>query len=1347
MKIKLPTLLLFFFLGYNCLYCNAYKFYREHLSNTHINRIYQDKQGLIWICTDNGLNVFDGLNFKTYYNDPNDSTTLMVNSVLSVLEDSSGFFWVGTTAGLQRFDKETEKFINFPLSYPHVNDFSYINCIIEDRKGNIWLSTNRAGAVCIKANTKQPVYYMKTNSKICSNKINTIYEDRFNNIWFGSHDNGISILNTQNLMISNYAHDPDDNKSLSSNKIFSIIENYDGNILIGTIEHGIDMYEYSSQKITRRYIPYVENIFTMYNDSKNNLWIGTDGSGLKRYDYQTHTITSHESLSQQVDLRHAKVHGIIEDIQGNIWLALYQKGVLMIPSQNQLFKNIGYNPFNLQKSIGDECILCISEDHTGNIWLGTDGDGIYRLNKERQVEQHYQNEKLSGKNVLTIFEDSKNRIWAGTYLHGLFLYNPVKDKFEKRTLMVNGAEIKHINIIKEDDTGNLWIGTNENGLCIYRPENGNMEIFQYNLLKMGNQILNNTIQTILFEKNDRVWIGTSINGLSCFDHLNKTFVDYTVANGKLTNNDINALAKDKEDNIWVGTNYGLNFIDVKSGESKAYTEKDGLSNPVIYGIEIDRDNNLWISTGKGLSNYNTATKEFKNYYMSDGLINDEFRRGSHSQSKSGEIFFGGVNGISYFFPFLDKIAHPLLNLKFTNLLIYNEEVKVNEGKKPVLIKNIDYSAQIVLNYSIKSFTIGFVGIEYNTPDNVIYQVKMEGFDDDWKMLPRNNNHLVTYTNLPPDKYKFTVKSYLANTEEYKERSIQIVITPPVWLTWWAKLIYLAAAFAAIYFVYKTILMRIRKNQEDQKRINDNQVMQSKLQFFTDISHEIRTPLTLILTPIEHLLTVTTDSELKKTFTLISRNGQRILRLINQIMEMRKLDKGQIKLQAEETDVHELVQEIMTSFDYLSIEKNIAFTLDIKNNLPKIWIDREKLDKVLFNVLSNAFKYTPNHGSICIKIDTSVSDLMITVSDSGPGIPKELREMIFDRFYQIPAAGNKTKMGTGIGLHLSRSLMNIHHGKIYVKDEERGATFVISLPLEDSYLKPEERLTEHSEKNVMTIVQPSLIEPALVENTDKNIAKMSKWKRKLLIVEDDLEIRNYIAGILDDEYNILQTENGKTALELALKELPDCVITDLSIDEMSGLELCKKLKTNEKTCHIPIIMLTARTAAEERVKGLQMGADSYIPKPFNIAHLRVRIRKLIELRTIMKNKFEGKFNIDDENIKEKTSGEKFLDKLEKYVKEKMADPDLSVEMISKDIGISRSQLQRKLKELTSQNPSEYIKTMRLRHAAWLLTTQKLSISEVTYAIGFSALSHFSNSFRDFYGMSPSQYIEVNAKESN
>ncbi|MCD7973832.1 MAG: response regulator [Candidatus Azobacteroides sp.] len=1321
---------------------NTDKFFSSvnRLSNSHINKIYQDKEGLIWICTENGLNVFDGSTFRTFYHVPNDTTSLMNNSVLSILEDSAGNLWVGTSGGLQRFEKETERFINIHFSYPYVTDFSYINCIIEDHAGNIWVTTNRSGAICLKAKTHQPTYYMKTTSNICSNKINVIYEDRFNNIWFGSQDNGVSILNTQNQIITNYSHDPSDINSLSSNWIFSIIENPEGNILVGTIDKGIDLYEYSSHSFKHNYIPFVDNIYTMCNDSKGSLWIGTDGWGLKCYDYETRITSTYESPVKDFDLTKSKVHSILEDLQGNLWIAVYQKGILMISPNNRQFKSIGFNPFNSRKNIGTDCVLSIYKDRTENIWIGTDGEGIFRLNNEYDVIQHYQGDRMPGKSVLAIFGDSKNRIWAGSYLHGLFLYDADKNKFQRQVLEVNGVDVKHINIITEDNEGNLWIGTNDNGLCIYNPESRSVEVFQYDLLKSADQILGNTIHTILFGKNEKVWIGTSINGLSCFNRKNNTFTDYTQQNGMLNSNNIYSVAEDKDGNIWVGTKAGLNFINVLTGKTTFYTEADGLSNTSVYGLEIDKEGNLWMSTGRGLSNFNVQTGHFTNYYTNDGLINDEFRRGAHFQSSSGEIFFGGINGVSYFYPFHPQSSYSLLNLLFTNLLIYNEEVKINQDQ--ILKKSLNYSDEIVLNYSVNSFTIGFIGVEYSNPDKVVYQIKMEGFDNEWKTLP-GSNHYATYTNLPPGKYKFTVRANIPGTD-YKERSLSILITPPVWQTWWAKLIYAVLILIFLYFIYRVVMLRVKEKQKELKRANENQIMQSKLQFFTDISHEIRTPLTLILTPVEHLLSTTTDLKLKETYHLISQNGQRILRLINQIMEMRKLDKGQVRLQAEKTDVVKLARGIMTSFDYLAVEKEINFRLEVEPELPEVWIDQEKLDKVIFNMLSNAFKYTPSGGTIEIQLETTDTSLLISISDTGIGIPNELKESIFNRFYQIPNESNKNKMGTGIGLHLSRSLMEIHHGEIFVADSETGSRFVITLPLNDSYLQSEERLSEPSEKNVTTIVQPSVISATTQysDTTIKNNSRELKHKYKLLIVEDDSDIRNYIKQILSDEYNILEAQNGKIGLELTMKENPDCVITDLSMEGMDGLELCKKIKVNENTCHIPVIILTARTALEQRVEGLQVGADSYIPKPFNIDHLRVRISKLIELRALMKNKFQGKFEIKEDEIKIKSTDEKFLEKLEETVKKQLANPDLSVETISKEIGVSRSQLQRKLKQLTKQNPSEYIKTTRLRHAAYLLTSKKLSISEIAYATGFSSLSHFSNSFKEYYGLSPSQYMEIN-----
>lgn len=1311
------------------------------LSNSHINKIYQDKDGLIWVCTENGLNMFDGYKFRTFYHNPNDTASLMNNSVLSILEDSDNNLWVGTAGGLQLFDRQTEHFINIQFSYPHVTDFSYINCIIEDHAGNIWITTSRAGAICIKAKTHRPTYYMKTTSNICSNKINVIYEDRFNNIWFGSQDNGISILNTQNQLITNYSYQPGNENSLSSNRIFSIIENPDGNMLIGTIDRGIDLYEYNTRRFKHNYIPYADNVYTMSHDKKGNLWIGTDGRGLKCYDHKTGSMTTYESAIKDFDLGKAKIHSILEDRQGNIWIAAYQKGVLLL-SQNQTFKNVGFNPFNPKKDIGSDCILSILKDDSGDTWIGTDGDGIYRLDADYSIKQHYAKDRISGINVLTLFKDSKSRIWAGTYLHGLFLYNPRSDAFDRKISDIGGYDIKHINIITEDENGNLWIGTNENGVCIYNPDNDRSEIIQYDLLKSGNQLLSNTIHTILFGKNNRVWLGTSTNGLSRLDRETNTFTDYSLNNGMLNSNNIYAVAEDKNGNLWVGTKAGLNYIDLKAGKTTFYTEAAGLCNASVCGIEIDREDNLWISTERGLSNFNVTTNHFTNYYANDGLINDEFRKGAHFQSSSGEILLGGINGLSYFMPFSPEANYPLLNLILTDLLIYNEEVKI--GRDNILAKSLNYSDEIKLNHSIKSFTIGFVGLEYNNPDKVVYQIKMDGFDNEWKTLPQSS-HYATYTNLPPGKYKFTVRASIPGTD-YKERSIRISITPPLWQTWWAYLIYVLLAAGILVMIYRGVLFRINEKQKELKQLNDNRIMQSKLQFFTDISHEIRTPLTLILTPVEHLIKTTADEKLKGTYRLISQNGQRILRLINQIMEMRRLDRGQVKLLAEETDIVQLVKSIMASFDYLAVEKNITFELETPDTIPPVWVDQEKADKVIFNVLSNAFKYTPAEGKIKITINTTQTDLLISISDTGIGVPGDMREAIFNRFFQIPNESNKNKLGTGIGLHLSRSLMEIHHGEIYMKDTDIGSTFVISFPLDDSYLTKDQKLSESSERNVTTIVQPSLIPTSTVLfNEDTANSKNRKHQYKLLVVEDDPEIRGYIRQILSEEYHILEADNGKTGLELTMKESPDCVITDLSMDGMDGLELCKKIKANENTCHIPVIMLTAKTAIEQRVEGLQVGADSYIPKPFNIDHLRIRISKLIEIRNLMKNKYEGKYDVKEDEIKVKTTDEKFLEKLEEIVKNQMSNPDLSVETISRDIGVSRSQLQRKLKQLTKQNPSEYIKITRLRHAAWLLSSKKLSISEAAYATGFSSLSHFSNSFKEYYGMSPTQYVEVNHPE--
>lgn len=1333
--------MLLFVILTDTLRANTDKFFSisNKLSNSHVNSIYQDKQGFIWICTDNGLNSFDGTDFKTYYHRQNDTTSLIDNSVLAVLEDRDGIFWVGTTAGLQIFDRDTQKFSAIHFKYPRVTDFSYFSCILEDSKGNIWVSTSRSGAICLKQGNRQPVYYMQTNSNICSNKINTLFEDRFGNIWIGSQDNGISILNVQNRTLTNYSFDPSNTNSLSSNKVFSIIENMDGNILVGTIDGGINLFNYAGKQFTRDYIPSGNEIFTLKRGNKNNLWIGTDGLGLKSYDYGTKKITTYETDLNTVDLRKAKVHCILQDNKGNLWIALYQDGVLMIPNKKKTFRNIGYNPFHKDKSIGNECVLSVLEDSNGKVWIGTDGNGIYRLDAQRKVEKHYLDNNLNASVILSIYEDSQKRIWIGTYLYGLFGYDGGSDSFQKIPLTVNGREVKDINVVKGDNKGNLWIGTNENGLCAYNPTTGLIQNFTHDLLKSGNQIPSNSVQSIMPDDNGNVWIGTSSAGLSCLNIGNNTFEEYKKENGRLNNNNITAVTQDRQKNIWVGTKQGLHCIDAKTKTVKPYTEADGLSNSSITGIEIDKHDNLWISTSLGLSHFNRHNNSFINYYVIDGLINDEYKRGSYYQSKSGELFFGGVKGLSSFYPFEIEESVPLENLVFTNLFIYNEKIEV--GKDSYLKKNINATEKITINHHIKNFSIAFAALEYNNPGKVTYQVKMEGFDNHWKTLPMGSK-LATYTNLHYGTYRFCVRAYLPNSDPV-ERSLTIVILPPLWLSWWAKLIYFLLILAVGYYTYKWLQKRMEQRKEKLQKENEKQIMQSKLQFFTDISHEIRTPLTLILTPIEKLIEDTSEGTLRNTYKLINQNGQRVLRLVNQIMEMRKLDKGQVKLLASETDVEIFVREIVSSFDHIIAERNYQFNLEFASNLPKVWIDHEKMDKVIFNVLSNAFKYTPHNGKIGFKVDTYQANLRIRISDSGPGIPEDQREAIFNRFYQIKNDSNHNKIGTGIGLHLSRSLLEIHHGKIFVTDApDSGACFVLTVPLDNHYLLPSEMSHSPKTVNLAEIVQPSVSLNIDEERTEEQTMQPHRFAYKVLIVEDNKDIRTYLTDILSKEYRIFQADNGNSGLEMAIQELPDCIITDVMMDGLDGIELCKKIKTNEKTCHIPVIILTAKTSIEQRVEGLEVGADSYIPKPFNINHLKVRISKLIELRQTIKNKYEGKYDVSQDDIKIKSVDEKLLEKFESIVKEQMDNPELSIEIISRQIGISRSQLQRKLKQITNQNPSDYLKTMRLRYGGMLLTTKNLSISEVTYACGFSSLSHFSNSFREFYGMSPSRYVEIN-----
>jgi signal transduction histidine kinase/ligand-binding sensor domain-containing protein/DNA-binding response OmpR family regulator len=1322
----------------------------DGLSNSHISQIYQDSQGYIWIATENGLNKFNGYHFTVYSQQPNDSTSLQGNYIYNVLEDSRGTFWVASMDGLLQYDRQKDTFRPFLIRDSIPFYLNRVTWVIEDRKGNIWVSYYGNGIIRLDGQTMEPTFYNRKNSPIADDNIDCAFEDSFGYLWLGTHENGVYLFHPEEQTAVHFQHHPGIAGSLSDNHVFAICEDSYGRVWIGTLGGGVNIYDRPSQTFNtlKSGISKTENqVFSIAPDKKGNIWIGTDGIGIIRYDPSGKRLPAIDPDFDACDLGKVKVHHIFEDKQQNMWVALYQKGILFIPARSNTFRNYRFNPFDPQRSIGTYCVISVIEDNDGDVWIGTDGDGLYKVNAVNQKIEHFSTTTIPHipSNVITaLFEDRDKNVWIGTYVDGMFRYNRNTRQFDLHYHSSSPQALSHdhISAFTQDKDGVLWIATDGGGLNSFDPASQRIRHYKS---EDGNQpesrLSNNWVYALHIDKNNCIWTGTA-RGVNRFDLKTKTFSNAPLLNTLLNNKLIYTINEDSLGNLWLGGFSGLYRIDKKTGEITQRTTLNGLPDNMINGIEIDDDQNLWLSTGNGLCCYHPSNEQYLNFYAQDGIQSNEFRRGSHYKGKSNRLYFGGINGLTHFVsPALEQ-EHSLLYLAFTHLLIYNEQVQV--GKSTALEKTLDESESIHLKYNQRSFTFRFAAIEYSTPQRVLYYTQMENFDKYWRLV-NNPDRSVTYTNLNPGKYVFKVKAVVDGINSL-EREVKVIIEPPFWLSIWAKIGYAIILLLVAYFIYLYTKNRIEERRILMEKEQQKQLSESKLQFFTDISHEIRTPLTLILGPIEKLKEEAKNQPILSTYQIIHQNALRILRLVNQLMDLRAVDKGKLKLKVEPTLLQEFVGKIMDSFQELATTKQIDFNLIIENQLPEIYIDRDCIDKVIFNLLSNSFKFTNKGGSITLFIGMKDEQAEIRVEDTGIGIDKASQAYIFDRFYQVHNSKVNTKMGTGIGLHLSKMMIELHHGEIFMESEpDQGCKFTIHLPLDKGVYRPEEFGTTNGEATAM-MVQPSFQTNDEMEtnNAKRGPASNPHTTQSVLLVEDDVDILNYLDTELSLKYRIFRANNGKEGLSKALKYLPDIIISDIVMPEMDGLTLCKLLKINDKTCHIPIILLTAKTNVEQRIEGIEMGADSYIPKPFNLKHLETRIQKLIELRNKLKGKYSAG-NQEESDIKILSSDEKLFQKFNDKLRAQISNPDLSVESISKELGLSRVHLNRRLKIITNESPGNYIRNFRLKQAALLLTSKKMSIAEVAYAVGFSSHAYFSNIFKEHFGISPSEYAETKHPE--
>lgn len=1345
------------------------KFYStdKELSNSLINAVYQDRKGFIWIATENGLNKFDGTRFSIYRHNATDSTSLKNNYVRTLFEDSRGNFWIGCINGLQRYDRATDNFHELFISRKDGRKNPHITSIIERRNGDLWIATSGQGAISLKKNSNPASFHIETEltDRIGSNYLNVIFEDSRQNLWIATEEKGLYRYSPESKELKSYKAP----YHIAGDDVSAICEDAHGQIFVGTLTKGLFRLS-SRQEGNFEPILYQNrmnlNIRTLIIDTRGKLIIGTDGEGVKEYQPQQDIIVDSEINAGPFDFSKSKVHSLIEDKDHNLWLGIFQKGLILVPGISNKFDYYGYKSIH-NNTIGSSCVMAIHTDEQATIWIGTDNDGLYAINDQGKQLRHYTHQAGNPQSVpgtiLCLYEDSNQELWLGSYFDGLARINKQTGTCQDVTSLLQGnlnAGKPKVSCIIEDKNKNLWVGTYGSGL--YKINLPTQHVTYYESTRNENddwsinRLPNDWISYLLEDKEGMIWIGT-YKGLAVLNPQTDNFINYKKQNNLLPGYVVYSLLESSNGEIWAGTSEGLVCLNKDRLTPVLFTTADGLPSDIICGLAEDEKKNIWISTHQGISKLNPPEKKFINYYAGDGLQGNEFTRTAVFKDKRGKIFFGGTNGVTAFYPQDITEIKKEMNVLITGFHVANRPVKKGDksGNNVITDTAVMDTEQFTLAYNENTFSIDFSVLEFSNPDRISYQYKIKELGDEWISTQPGTNR-VTYSSLKPGKYTFSVQARDHNNFS-NIRTVTIAITPPWYQTWWAKVIWGCLGALLIYALTMYILSRIRHRQEVMRQKHMEQINEAKLQFFINISHEIRTPMTLIISPLEKLLAE--HSEKQPVYLMIYRNAQRILRLINQLMDIRKLDKGQMHLKFRETDIVGFINDLMQTFNYQAQKKNITFTfekeLEGADSL-KVWIDLNNFDKVLMNVLSNAFKYTHEGGNIEVSLKTGHNDAYrsalkdyfeIDITDNGIGIDKNKIEQIFERFYQIDNDMTQSNFGTGIGLHLSRSLVELHHGIIKAENREdgQGTRFIIRLPLGSNHLKAEELENPEetgSEPTISQLPKDSIYETEEENKTNEYRKHKAKTRYRVLIVEDDEEIRRYIRSELDSDFRIYECTNGREGLETILKEKPDLVISDVMMPEMDGITLCRKIKQNININHIPIILLTAKSKAEDQIEGLEIGADAYIVKPFNTELLRTTISNLIANRERLRGKLVGEQQVEEKitKIEMKSNDEILMSKVMKTINDHLADPTLNVEMLAANVGMSRVHMHRKLKELTNQSARDFIRSIRLKQAANLLREKNLSVSEVAYATGFSNLSHFSNTFRDFYGISPSEYKE-------
>ncbi len=1333
----------------------------------------QDSRGFLWIGTYDGLNRYDGYNFTVFKNLPEDSLSISDNMVSTLCEDKDGDIWAGCGwgGGLNKFNRDTEKFTRY---LPNPNNPASISSdriksICTEKSGNLWIGTDGGGleymdldkeifhhyrhdpnnpfsitndgvaAVFVDRNdflwagtNKGLNKFLKDTGKFISyksldspesiggNQIASIFEDKLGYLWIGTRDGGLNQFDPLTNKFKRYKHDPNNPNSIGEDYVWALCGNSDGIIWIGTYLEGLNKFDTETEKITRYKKNYNDPkslsddaVYSIFIDRSDLAWIGTWSGGINKYDSKRGKFFTYSQVPGNPNsLSGNNVYAIYKDRNDVLWVGTESEGLTRIDEQKKKFTHFLHNPKD-PNSISGNGVFSICEDKDGNLWVGTDDAGLNKFDRTTNKFQHYKNDpenpnSISGEKISHIFCDSYGDLWIAISISGLDRLKRGENKFihyknDPGDPKSFSAQLAYI--FYEDNSGNLWIGTHGDGLLLF----------------------NRKTDDFTFYRNDpsRPFNSLSYDAVSC-------------------------LCEDENGILWIGTNgAGINRFDRAKNQFKHYKEKDGLAGDLINGILSDNKGNLWISTGKGISKFNIKTETFNNYTSKDGLQGNEFNGRAFHKSQKGEMYFGGSNGLNRFNPdeiIVNSYVPPIV---ITDFQILHKPVAVGYDslrKRTILEKSISETDLIELKHNDNILSFEFAALDFHSPGKNRYAYMLEGFDNHW-IHTSAKARTITYTNLDPGEYVLRVKGS-NNDGVWNEAgtSLKIIIHPPWWSTWWSYILYgfisvlLFGGFTSFYLNRERLRTQLDLEHDHAKKLEEVDKMKSN--FYENISHEFRTPLMLILGPLEKLSTRYADDESSKQAGLIRGNAKRLLNLINQLLDLSKLEAKKLKLNAVKGNISQFVRGIVHEFESIAEKKDISIKINYEKEIIEAYFDKEKMEKIITNVMSNALKFTPQCGRITIKIaETLQGEVEITVRDSGIGIPKSELPKIFDRFYQVDGSHTREHEGTGIGLALAKEFVELHRGHIIVDSVEGHWTEVkIYFPLGHAHLSDGEITVpdDFETHKILSIENLSGNGLGIEDNEIENLED----KTIVLVVEDNPDLREYIKDDLKKIYHVEEAANGEQGLRKAEKIIPDLIVSDIMMPVMDGYEMTRKIKQDEKTSHIPIILLTAKSDLDSKLEGLGLGADDYLIKPFDTQELLARIKNLIETRRLLQEKFGTGTAVlhKPEKVQIGHLDQKFLDRVMKVIDEHISEEEFSIEEFGKDVGMSRSQMHRKLKALTGKSTSLYLRTVRLAKAKKMIEAKQATISEIAYQVGFASPAYFSRCFREEFGYAPSDHIK-------